>query len=51
MFFLIFGIVLGIHLGQQYKEIPNMKILFHKASSALRDAVRGENDEDFKKDG
>ena len=46
MFFLLFGVMLGIYFGQEYKEIPNMKILIHKASSALRDAVRGENDDE-----
>ncbi len=50
MFFFLLGILIGIYTGQEYKDIPNMKILVHKASSALRDAVRGENEEDDKDD-
>lgn len=46
MFFFIIGIIIGLHIAQEYEtNIPNVKILVRKASTMLRDAVRGESED------
>ena len=43
MFFFLVGILIGMHLAQEYdSNIPNVRELVKKASTLLRDAVRGE---------
>ena len=46
MFFFIIGVMIGIFAGQEYKDLPNMKQVVKRASSILREAIRGENDEE-----
>ena len=43
--------MLGVYTVQEYPEnIPNVRVLVKRASSILREAIRGENDEDEKGD-
>lgn len=49
MFFFIIGIILGVYVAQEYdKDLPNVKQVVRRASSILREAIRGENDDDGK---
>ena len=50
MFFFLIGIMIGTYLGQEYKELPNMKQVVQRASNILREAIRGENDDEDSKE-
>lgn len=49
-FFLIIGFLLGVYVDQEFDNVPNVKQLFRRASNMLREAIRGETDEDEKTD-
>ena len=51
MFFFLIGFIIGIYTVQEYPEnIPNVRVLVQRASNILREAIRGENDEEEKGD-
>ena len=51
MFFFLIGFLIGVYTVQEYPEnIPNVRVLVQRASNILREAIRGENDEEEKGD-